>query len=1231
VTSTPLLESFDRQISAKLIAGLLVNPLFHANTLRIETLLQEIIVTCAGNRVPTSADLKYWLNEFPEVKRVRHLEDPVEDTFAEPIFTEWGSFRIYGGIWEDSAFYLQRVLNVVQNIPKTLGTDSLMGPIRSLLVLSEAIASRNATRINQLSPNSDKEQLNIPNRQVIEKYALSLTFSPSDLDSLGLDKSQLKTFTSKKNLNSFDADDRTSLLTTFLHAPLVQFNDDLVVIFPTALSWAIRLHCFGWLAQRKLIESFQKQFVIEYVGLIRNMRSSGRYIPYENPLRAQLKHSAYLVEYLTEFETGRYLHTVIKVSTISQFSADHIETPPSDAQELGDEIDRRISNAREKVKELPNFKEGLSLIVMCGFGQANAMGLRDHGVSWMVCPLTAEDLETIAWTGEADEKTIWRFVRHEDRLYSMGVEFINLNGLLNLYGWWVSRKHQLIPGPVQIGSQTKQIIHIPTDCIGKVRRRKRAIVDSRLVRFIDGSFKEIRRRNLSVFFKSDMARRLYHSYTDANRHRLVGCALVKRRTFWVTIKDEEKLSPQALQTVDALLEWVGRIANLANQGKIRPDAEPMLFRITNVTTQDRIPLDVVPESLPQFDDLVHYAVNHEQRTVELSLTISFFVNLRRVANTSEKALVTASLNGLFQIDGLQRNEKQIQRLVSLVVPNDDARHMHAFQAKSFREQLSFYRDDYEAIDNSDASMLRIGLGHIGSALSARLSGKSTCTDFLRKLVRAQYDLLRKDLARFNRRILIVWFFQNIEGIASDMARWNRTARAVLNLHHNQAEVYQGKAEHFYSLYAAQVASRLLIEIGCCECTATNGLEIASLDASPLMARISLIFHLGNISDGIEKEIIEPEIQVTPSGDVRTVTDFQDQVLSEMIRDAEESDMKSKSDDYDEYFINNQSTSDPNSRATFPPGFAEAFRAETTIDISDLPRFLELVEDIGANREEAVYEIRLSELTNSTKGGLLSKEKILAFVGLFSLEPRASWETLPEGYSTRDLNPWLFRRRLSLYFKPIVRLDTSSDPSMIISPGFLVDAFNYVLGLYSICGIEEERCKSAELKRWIGAERDRRGHTFSRDVSSHLKSVGFETEQEIKISSFIPSSLLDRDYGDIDVLAWSKGSKSVFIVECKNLLFAKSFKEIAEQLQDYKGKMRNGKPDSLKRHVDRIRVLQKNLSYLEKRLGIQGLEIRGCIVFSKNAPMLYQAQQQELVKFFSLDQVKSVGLVNLNSN
>jgi hypothetical protein len=53
------------------------------------------------------------------------------------------------------------------------------------------------------------------------------------------------------------------------------------------------------------------------------------------------------------------------------------------------------------------------------------------------------------------------------------------------------------------------------------------------------------------------------------------------------------------------------------------------------------------------------------------------------------------------------------------------------------------------------------------------------------------------------------------------------------------------------------------------------------------------------------------------------------------------------------------------------------------------------------------------------------------------------------------------------------------------------------------------------------------------------------------------------------------TRRVLLIECKDVQYRKTLGEVAEQLADFRSEMRSdGKPDLLKKHLNRVEVLTK---------------------------------------------------------
>ncbi len=640
--------------------------------------------------------------------------------------------------------------------------------------------------------------------------------------------------------------------------------------------------------------------------------------------------------------------------------------------------------------------------------------------------------------------------------------------------------------------------------------------------------------------------------------------------------------------------------------------------------------EYLPEDPPgETDSLIDVEVIHDVNTIKLQVREPFLYNLYNSRNISERALVRSCVQAFFTLVNHTLENSQIDELCDQIIPNEDARYIHFFKAHGFREHIQvFDRCDFERIDKFDAGFVKIGLGHLEGVIGYKeIKGKEKCSSFLEKIVDHSWDNLKRKLKEYNRESLITTALRNIEGVAAEKEKWKRSAKAILGLHHDKEDVYNVTREHFSGFYAADIACRIIVETAVCESPIDGGAEMGRFDLSPLMSMASLLFHIGNMSDAIAKGVTEPRIVVSASGEIKTEQTFHDEVLIPLSARVEKTSFTSAADRYKKYFEDV-----PFQRQLskiFSQEFLDAFEKETGVCAETLLRFREEIENMAEEKQKTVFAARKSEIIAfCEKGMLCSGKDATKILNSFSLQPRNDWAMPPSTYTQRDINPWLFRRRLSLLMKPFVIVDDAEDSRFILSAGLVGESLAYILDTYNQCNIEESRCSSPEMREWIGKERTRRGHKFNKEVAGSIKSLGYEAYSDVKVASIISRQNLDRDYGDIDVIAWRNGEKSIYVIECKDLYYAKTSKEIAEQLMEFRGEDRDGKPDRLKKHLLRIDVLSMHKDQLSKfcKLNLGEVNIVPYVIFSNPVPILYDTSPgKKGIRFECLEDIVRNGL------
>jgi hypothetical protein len=95
-----------------------------------------------------------------------------------------------------------------------------------------------------------------------------------------------------------------------------------------------------------------------------------------------------------------------------------------------------------------------------------------------------------------------------------------------------------------------------------------------------------------------------------------------------------------------------------------------------------------------------------------------------------------------------------------------------------------------------------------------------------------------------------------------------------------------------------------------------------------------------------------------------------------------------------------------------------------------------------------------------------------------------------------------------------------------------------------------------------------------------------------------------------VVAWQPDSGRVIMMECKDVQYHKTLGEVAEQLHDFRGELLpNGRPDLLRKHLDRIGVLKSNQTAVARALKLrEPISIEAHIVFKNPVPMQFVSER-----------------------
>jgi hypothetical protein len=403
-----------------------------------------------------------------------------------------------------------------------------------------------------------------------------------------------------------------------------------------------------------------------------------------------------------------------------------------------------------------------------------------------------------------------------------------------------------------------------------------------------------------------------------------------------------------------------------------------------------------------------------------------------------------------------------------------------------------------------------------------------------------------------------------------------------------------------------VASRILLEAALCECSLGSGRPPGDLDLARLMAKAMIVHQFGGWSDAIRWKAMASEVRVTVLGEVQANVEFMRKVYRRFGRSGGQSFVEHAIENYDSFFEQDQPQTMLGSE--LDQEFPAAWKAEFIAPVEGFRHFVIRLEQRAVEANHEVIGLRLSELrTILAQEGSLSEAEAAEALAFITSKPRPSWFQAPEDCAPSDWYPWRFRRRLAILRRPFLQLGETADPLILCAPGLLNDAFRSMVTWYRKGEIQ--RARTDEMQSWMGRVNNVQRSEFNQTVAERLRQLGWQAKAEVKVTEILGRSF-ERDYGDVDVLAWRTDSSRILAIECKDLQAQTTISEVAEQLSDFRGETRpNGKRDHLKRHLDRIAILSQNAETVARFVKLSSpFPLEGHLVFSRDVPMRFAWEQ-----------------------
>ena len=1199
------LAKYSPESAIPMITALLTLPKYQSICIRLETLATLAVVYCKGRNLARTVDVSRWLHMIQQT-RIVLADTAMRDVFVHLVRFEGRAYRVIGGNRVSTGFFLQRILDVVECMPDqecgALGKET----VKALLVMSDQICARSGLYRYQADPDIVVQRISatdLPSEEVLRSRT---TFSLEDLGKTGIDPKLLETLIldkqSQKEIRSqkFEAN---NLLRKQLHWST---EDRLCVTLPSALAVTIREYIVSSCIDQELVDEFDRLLVTSYSRI---MPTSLLLQDVELvPLQRVEPEDGCLVR-VARIDQGYFVVLVFVCPTLFARQDDSFDM----AKLLKDMFDYTFrSMSKEIISEVSSstdFQRGRLVYVSCGWEQPNFdPATKELDPSWQIFHLSSADFDRLGYVEDMSLNDLWKILDWSDHVAEQGVELLYPRDLLSLVGCVQSpNSFFLLEDRLKLAELSRsgpsQLLY-QINSLREVRRRSYQGHDTHFVRDDGGEFHTIQR--VYPFEESDETDLvpLYYSLSDLVERDTLTSTFKGKFQIWTTLSitgtSNHSVEGNLNHLVNTCLERVGTTLDefIVDSSLDR--------RVCRVDLEFEDPLDPTNVLVnPTADELTPYCrieYSQDVHSAQITFSAAFMAGYRIAENIAERVATRQFIEAVSSLLGIPASHAE--SLKSKVVQNEDSQSIQSTPGHEIFDPIAAYllphRIEHTSVEISTAEL---GLAwRADDAVTGKISGKSACCEFLHLVVtRIGVDLIQ-ELRLFNRTSTIEKLMLNIERADFDRSYMSTTTASTFGLRGNDNQAKNNRIKELSKIAEVIVSCRTLIEIAICTCSDGSNRVPADLDLSRLMAQVRTLIIYGGLSDAILFNILEPTVKISMLGQILTSNELEESILQPTFAQLHSDNFLAAAAEQDKHFEPSPDVIDISQN--IDKKFVKTWKQDMGFNLQQGRRIVDALMNLRISRKEMCFHISKQTYLSALKKVRISKRVATAFLNQFSMEPRSAWLEPPEGFGIHDILPWVFGRKYSVLTRPVLKFPSSQseETELILCPSAVKRAFTYVVGqayrgrLHRTYFPNPNRWDS-----WLNIAQAE--HTFTQQVSGKLKEIGWHVQTNLQLTTLLRKKL-DQNYGEVDVLAWRNDKQEVLVVECKELAATRNLTERTSVLSQYQGEIVDGKRDKLRKHLDRMEVLNENVSAVAEFTRLDNVCLASCLIFSRASPSCY---------------------------
>ncbi|WNK19066.1 hypothetical protein P1P91_09250 [Halomonas piscis] len=1193
-----ILAGYNKKETVAIVSGLLVNPEYHSNNVRMEALLHYSLLHCKGGNKTTRTTFEKCLNKTMTNLGLASFEDPIEDVFVSSIMTEEGDLRVINSVWEGNDYYAQLLLDVAGMFGGDHELSALRKKCLNLVRLSEAVASRAGLERNEYSKKSKpKERISLPNTSQLDKIGRLTCFDEDGLKSIGLNEEALIDFVYHDIRNSDIINSRIGH-SPVERRPIVKFGSELILALPGSVSVAIRRFFLEECSRLGFLSEFEEAMDAYQANLLSRAHfvstAKNKYL-----MRGEEQALGMLPKLnniVIEWSDGRYVQFLILSDSLKNIHEEGLDSFFKLSDDGVTKVEAVIDNTSKHFRGLNNFKHGLTVVTTGGLGRGVNISLPKSTDGWDIASLSFSDILLLSNSYKEGMTDFVECMIQKSWVVNKNVSIFNVNGDINYFGFWIGHNYQCLPE--ELGAEQGGMLNLYTDFVFPVRSGARAESDLHSCKDHDGSWLRVERLTKDAFYEGMRHLPIYISPWQISTGFLNGVVETSLLNVWFGIWPPSNVGGELIY------EWWSSILNMLHDLIGFASAKTSFTSCGSFQVQlDTTRLKDVGKTDPVATSQTGVDVYHDENgECSICLQENFLSNFCQPENYGEKLIayvIVKEIKEFLQGKGVE-DFPEVDFVVNNVLDDQGVRIIHLFNSKDATEALLGSEASKPVFFNEKLMTFRkIVVGNALGVSSKTLEGKKSCGSYLGKAVSLLWEEIRDEIKKCDKLGLVQSLCSNLLSIEQDRKQWKTTAKALHAIHekHDNTVEVSGRRESKRSL--TSMSCRALIEMAVCECELSEHVkEISHKDLESLISKCALLIQIASDSDAIHWGMVPPFIEIANNGTYSVQADTTASVVVPYFNGHFKNQFEDAVEAYSDLYDFDDHSPHEAAENTVSGDFRDAFYCEHgfSIDVY-IDCFAEIIDTL-VERDATSLHVTEDWLINKIcleRG--LDASVVAVFLESFSLKPRASWENPPKPFVNRDIAPWKHKRRLSCLILPILKL---SDEDIFLDLSLIKQSISYFLERAEKGEFNTEFFRSDAMRSYVGSMVELRGREFTNAVKTKLEEIGWIVKSEVLMSTLgAPDSL--GDLGDVDVLALSDEGK-LLAIECKRLQMAKTISEIADVCNRFRGEEK----DELSKHLTRVGWITENLQKVQVFLGgsVFIKDFDHALVTSTSVPMKY---------------------------